>query len=627
MVILQRAVPRWAAALALAAAATGLNFLLQPALGGRAPLLPFFPALIAAAALSGLGPGLVALLLSCVAVATFWVQPLGQPWGVHRPEDLAVLGFFLLGGGLTVAISAYARHLLLQTVEAQDRLAMVLAAGRMASWEWQVDDRKVVFSGGAEAVFGTTWSNADEAWPLGLPEDLPRVRQVIEEALRAGRHYTFVSRMHRADTGELRWIETHGYVHRRSDGRPWKVTGVTIDVTDRQQALEASRAAERRKDAFLATLAHELRNPMAPIRYAAAMLTERTPPKVLAQAREVIQRQSLHMTRLLDDLLDLSRITRNAITLRREVLDLRTLAQHAAESVRASMEAQRLRFVLSLPPQAVWVDGDATRLQQVLGNLLDNALKYTPAGGEVQLRLDEEGDEVLVRVSDTGLGLAPDMLPQVFELFTQLHRDSAGDRGGLGIGLSVVKQLVELHGGRVEVDSAGPGRGATFIVRLPRTAAPAAPSTVTATRSGDVVGLFDGGRSVLVVDDNEDAGRMLALLLREQGWTVRVAHDPVAALAAVDAAMPTLALLDIGLPGRSGHELASDIRARPGGDRVKLVAITGWGQEADRERSRKAGFDRHLVKPVDPESLLQVIHELLPRPPGQGEATPAAAGS
>jgi two-component system CheB/CheR fusion protein len=384
-----------------------------------------------------------------------------------------------------------------------------------------------------------------------------------------------------------------------------RVIGASVDVTELKVTQEQLRRESARKDAFLATLAHELRNPMAPIRYAASMLDDQVPPAMRHHARDVITRQSAHMARLLDDLLDMSRITRNVIELKREVFDLRAVAEQTADNVRPRYTELGHRLVLSLPPLPVPVDGDPTRLQQVLGNLLDNAAKYTEAGGEVTLRLDQEGGQAIVRVIDNGIGIATQDQPQVFELFTQLHTPGRG-RSGLGIGLAVVKQLVELHGGSVAVRSAGAQRGSEFIVRLPLAQVPAQEQAA----SGNVVHLFAQPAQVLVVDDNHDTADTLATLLRARGFSVTTAYDGTSALAVCATLRPSIVLLDLGLPDLSGHDVARRLRAMQREHAPILVAITGWGQDKDREQTARAGFDLHLVKPVDPEELERRIGEL-----------------
>jgi signal transduction histidine kinase/DNA-binding response OmpR family regulator len=373
--------------------------------------------------------------------------------------------------------------------------------------------------------------------------------------------------------------------------------------------------ADRRKDEFLAMLAHELRNPLAPIRNAVGILRQPSAdPAAQLWSREVIDRQVQQVVRLVDDLLDVSRITRGKITIQPILVDAIAIVAGAVETSGPLIAARRHNLTTELPSDALWVNADPTRLAQVLANLLNNAAKYTPEGGSIHVAASREDGEVVFRVIDSGVGIPRGMLRSVFEPFTQLDRTLDRSQGGLGIGLTLVKRLVELHGGRAEAHSAGPGAGSEFVVRLPAAEPPVAPAH-------PAIGHVDGtnGSSgpakrlrVLVVDDNQDAASSLALLLRTDGYEVQVYYDGPTALAGVGDDPPEVALLDIGLPGMDGYTLARELRARPGGDQALVVAITGYGQDADQRRAREAGFDRHLVKPVDPETVLGLLAARVP---------------
>jgi PAS domain S-box-containing protein len=362
--------------------------------------------------------------------------------------------------------------------------------------------------------------------------------------------------------------------------------------------------ADRRKDEFLAMLAHELRNPLAPIRNALAILEEGADGATSAQARDVAERQVRHMAHLVDDLLDISRITRGKINLQKEPVDLAAAVSRSVEAARPVLSARRHTLSVALPQTPVSLLADPTRLEQILDNLLSNAAKYTEPGGRIDLAAERHGDEAVLRVRDTGVGIAPEMLPRVFDLFAQAERSLDRAEGGLGIGLTLVRSLVELHGGSVQAYSAGLGHGSEFVVRLPaagdaarRVDLPASP----APGPGEPAAV----RRVLVVDDNLDAAQSLATLLKLWGHEVTVAHDGAAALEAVRARASDVILLDIGLPGMSGLEVARQVRGNP--ERPLLVALTGYGQEQDRRRSIAAGFDCHLVKPVDLRELRRLI--------------------
>jgi PAS domain S-box-containing protein len=371
------------------------------------------------------------------------------------------------------------------------------------------------------------------------------------------------------------------------------------------------READRRKDEFLAMLAHELRNPLAPIRNALHIMKQAgSDAAVAGRVREMMERQVQHMTRMVDDLLDVSRITRGKIELRKEILDLAAVVGRTVEATRALFLDRRHELTVDLPRETLILEADPTRLEQVLANLLNNAAKYTDHGGHIWLTARREDRELVLRVRDTGSGIAPDMIVHIFEPFVQSDRVLHQSQGGLGIGLTLVRSLVEMHGGTVTPYSEGPGRGSEFIVRLPAFSPkqPIPGPRVSEEGSGP-----DGSahrRRILVVDDNVDAGESLAMLLRMAGHDVRVAHDGTAALEAVDADPPELVFLDIGMPVMNGYDVARELRQRPGLKNLVLVAMTGWGQEEDRRRSQEAGFDHHLVKPVEPDALHRITSRL-----------------
>jgi signal transduction histidine kinase/DNA-binding response OmpR family regulator len=383
-------------------------------------------------------------------------------------------------------------------------------------------------------------------------------------------------------------------------GNPRGAVGVVIDMTAHLRNEAALRDADRRKDEYLAILAHELRNPLAPIRNSLHLLRAASANDVAAsRAAEVMDRQVNVMVRLVDDLLDVSRITRGTISLRKEPVEIAAVARRAVEANRALIEAAGHRLVVQLPTEPLLVDADPVRLDQVIANLLNNAAKYTDAGGEIRLVVEPAADVVSIAVRDTGVGIDAAKLAGVFDLFMQVEPHGRRAQGGLGIGLTLVKQLTEMHGGTVEARSEGPGRGSEFIVRLPllsgtREAPPSAPA-VADTAQADP--------RVLVVDDNRDAAESLALLLQMLGATTRVEGSGEAALRALAEFRPTLAIVDIGMPGMDGHEVARRVRARPEFDTLTLVALTGWGQAEDRRLSMLAGFDRHLTKPASLDDL------------------------
>jgi PAS domain S-box-containing protein len=384
-----------------------------------------------------------------------------------------------------------------------------------------------------------------------------------------------------------------------------RTAGVAIE---RRRAEDALREADRRKDEFLATLAHELRNPLAPMRNALQVIQLAADDAgAVRQAREMMERQMRHMVRLVDDLLDVSRITRGKLDLRKQRVDVAAVARAAVEASRPLIDAAGHELSVVLPPQPVFVDADPVRLAQVVSNLLNNAAKYTEPGGRVWLTAERQGSDAVVSVRDTGLGIPPEMLSKVFEPFTQVDRTLEKAQGGLGIGLTLVRRLVEMHGGSVEARSAGYGHGSEFVVRLPAVlAAPARDDGPAAN------GRPAARRRILVVDDNRDAAVSLAMMLELMGNEVRTANDGREGVDEAEAFRPDVVVLDIGLPRLNGYEAARHIREQAWGHDVVLIAVTGWGQDEDRRRSKEAGFNFHLVKPVEPAALEKLLAGLLP---------------
>jgi signal transduction histidine kinase len=367
----------------------------------------------------------------------------------------------------------------------------------------------------------------------------------------------------------------------------------------------ALREADQRKDNFLAILGHELRNPLAPIRAAVEILKRRGPDDpALVRMRDVIDRQAQHMSRLVDDLLDVSRITRGKINLKPEPTDLSAVARRALEISLPAIEARRHEVVLDLPDEPQWVNGDAVRLAQVIGNLLNNAVKYTPEGGRIELAVAADGDAARVTVRDNGIGIDPEYLDHVFELFGQVQYPRPHGHDGLGIGLALVRSLIEMHEGRVEARSGGTGRGSEFTVRLPRLAAHAGAADATAA-------VLLTGHRILVVDDHADCRESLAAMLTLDGNEVETAEDGAAALAAAARFEPEIVLLDIRMPIMDGYEAARRLRGEPCGRDAILIALTGWGQEEHRRLSQFAGFDAHMTKPVDHDLLSRRVAALI----------------
>ncbi|HVS02477.1 MAG TPA: GAF domain-containing protein [Thermoanaerobaculia bacterium] len=372
-------------------------------------------------------------------------------------------------------------------------------------------------------------------------------------------------------------------------------------AVDNAQLYGQLRDDDRRKDEFLAMLAHELRNPLAAVVNAVELLRLRPEDaRVRTMATDMVHRQTHHMARLIDDLLDVSRITRGRIPLRKDAVELVSLVRHAVDGYRPRLERQEQQLSLDLSSHPVWLQGDAARLEQVVGNLLDNATKFTARGGAVAVTVEEAGDDAVIRIADSGAGIGGDFLPHVFDIFAQEDRSLARTQGGLGIGLTLARSLVELHGGRVEATSAGLGKGSTFEVRLQRAPAPQAESEPSVASGQEA-------HKVMVVEDEPDTARALSEILRLWDCEVLTVPDGPAALAAAGRFGPDVVLLDIGLPGMDGYELARELRALPETSATRIIALTGYGQPADRRRSAAAGIDQHLVKPVEPSVLKEAL--------------------
>jgi PAS domain S-box-containing protein len=388
-------------------------------------------------------------------------------------------------------------------------------------------------------------------------------------------------------------------------GQVYGCVSVCVDLTDRKLAEQALLEADRRKDEFLATLSHELRNPLAPIRSALeVMRLARGQADMVEKARSTMERQLLQLVRITDDLLDVARITQNKLDMRREWVDLRTVLQSAIDAARPAIDGQGHALELHLPAAPLWTYADPMRLTQVLSNLLNNAIKYTARGGTIRVTGAGTNQQVSLTVQDTGVGIPAEMLPLIFDMFTQFpgHRDRS--HGGLGIGLTLAKRLVELHGGTIDAHSDGHGRGSTFTVTLPSSPPPDSADV----QPGDRPRLPTRSCRILIADDNPDAVEMLRLMLTLHGHQVTVASDGMVAVSLARSMKPQIAFLDIGMPRMDGYEAARRIRAELGST-VTLIALTGWGQDEDKRRSREAGFDRHLTKPPDPEVLERLISE------------------
>ncbi len=454
-------------------------------------------------------------------------------------------------------------------------------------------------------LLGRNWFATCLPQPEGMDRVYPVFGRIMAGELDALEYY---ENPVRCRDGRIRLIAWHNACLTDAAGDMVGVLSSGEDITERKRAEEALLEADRRKDEFLAVLAHELRNPLAPMRNALEILKLKGSPDPTSQsARDLIERQLAHLVRLIEDLMDVGRITRGKVQLRREPVELAIILEQAAETIGPQIERAGQGFRLSLPTEPLYVDADPVRLSQVFLNLLDNACKYTGTGGTISLAAERDGDAVEIRVLDTGIGIPPEDLTHLFQMFARVGTPSGQAQNGLGIGLALARGLVEMHGGRIEARSEGLGRGSAFVVRLPvLTETPAAgPSQPIAPEIRDPATPL----RILVADDNRDVVESLALLLELTGYRVDRAYDGLEAAEAAERYRPDLVLLDIGMPKLDGYEACRRIREQPWGRGMLIVALTGWGQEDDRRRSQGAGFDRHLVKPVARSDLLRLVAE------------------
>ena len=490
----------------------------------------------------------------------------------------------------------------------QTRLEVAVDAGRLGSWELDVQAGTIDCSRRHDEIFGHPhpvghWSRAQWLEHV-LPDERRYVAAALDDAIATGKACRIECRIHRQVDRAVRWVEVHGRTDPSADRATGgqRLLGIVADITERKELEQALRETDQRKDEFMATLAHELRNPLAPIFNVLHLLQMRyTAHPDLQRMHGVLDRQVRHMSRLVDDLMDMSRITTGRIVLKRERIDLRTVIVNAVESAQSIIDTARHVFSMSLSPGPLHVDGDATRLVQILLNILSNAVKYTPSGGTIALSADIVGQHAVVRLRDNGVGLELDMIPKMFDMFVQGHRAGEHAQGGLGIGLSLSRQLVALHGGTIDARSEGLGHGTEVTVRLPL----AGMAGAVQPGQGAPDTRDPGSRRVLVLDDNVDAADTLAASLAFVGHDVRTHYTGQRALDDASAWLPEVAILDIGMPEMDGYEVAARLRAMLPG--IRLIALTGWGQESDLLQSQDAGFDIHRTKPVNIAELMAAI--------------------
>ncbi|MDL2358023.1 MAG: ATP-binding protein, partial [Pseudomonadota bacterium] len=498
-----------------------------------------------------------------------------------------------------------------QQLELAARLQFTLEVAEFGEWELDLETLKSTRTLRHDQCFG--YAEAVPEWSVDImlahihPTDRARVDAAFDAAGKGAHALRFEARVIWPDAS-VHWISAHGSLY-RSAGRPDRLIGLVSDITERMRLTEQLQEASRNKDEFLAMLAHELRNPLAPISAAAQILTMgRADAALTLKAGAIIDRQARHMNRLLDDLLDVSRVTQGLVALSMTRLDLKRVVADAVEQARPMIEQYLHQFTVQLDPTPAYVLGDDKRLVQVLSNLLNNAAKYTPRGGQLALRLRCEGGQARISVKDDGIGMEADTLEKAFDLFSQATRSSDRATGGLGLGLALVKSLVDRHDGTVSGHSAGKGCGSEFVVMLPLLAggavAPVAPAAA----------LSDCGRlCLLIVDDNRDAAEMLGMYLGAAGHEIHLAFAGDDALARASDIRPDACLLDVGLPDMSGYELARRLQALPATRDAAIIAITGYGSKSDRELSVHAGIRHHLTKPVDTAQLNRLLADIAAR--------------
>ena len=525
------------------------------------------------------------------------------PFADFGPEGgLVPVQIFIAVGGATAlllgAVAAQSRRAHERAELSDQRLRMAMSATRVGVWDWNILTGEVLWSEGLEPLHGLPrggFAGTYAAFRETIhPDDRERVEGLITKSVETRSPYEAEFRILGADD-VVRWTSARGIVLDDEEQRPVRMIGIAIDVTQQKQYEEELRQQDRRKDEFLAMLGHELRNPLAAITHAVDLLDS-------SEAQHVIRRQTRNLSRLVDELLDVSRITRGQITLERKRLALADVAHAGVDVWRHLVTQKRQRLHVDVPHD-LWMDGDATRLTQVVANLIHNAAKFTPEEGAINVTASEESGTAVLCVRDQGAGMTPDVLAHAFELFVQGPPPLDRQHGGLGLGLTLVHRLVEMHGGTVEARSEGGDQGTEIVVRFPLAAAPEAqtispePAKKPPRRT----------RRVLVVEDNADAREMLVYLLKHNGHEVRAAGDGPSAIAEANVFAPQIVLLDVGLPGADGYAVARELRATPNTADALIVALTGYGQADDRERAFAAGFDVHLLKPADAAQVLEVV--------------------
>ena len=616
----------FAVAIAATVTVVVLRLLLSQVLGDSAYFFPFVIAVTLSAWYGGLKPGLLSTILGAFAAIFFFVPPY-YTLQISDPRIATGLVFFLIAN-VTISLVCDALHKALRRVELSEAKAVqhVKDIERRDQELRDAQDQLHLITDSMSALVTRCTPDLKYSWVSKPYADwLQRSRSQIlgasiEEILGKPAFDVLGPYYQRALKGETvrleleieflnigrRWVNAVYTPTFATDGKPDGWVGVVIDIDAQKRSEEALRTTDRRKDTFLAVLAHELRNPLAPMRNSLELLKRSEANQAINQrARATMERQLSHMVRLVDDLLDLSRINRDKLELQKQPVVLSDVVAQAVETVRPLISESRHELTIDLPPEPLKLNADTVRLSQAFSNLLNNACKYTDPGGRISLTAAHQDGHVVVSIRDNGMGIPSELSPKIFDMFTQADNTLERQHGGLGIGLALVKRLVEMHEGEVSAGANPAGEGSEFRVRLPLMIVPESNESSTPHSSGQAADTT--ALRVLVVDDNRDSAETLGMLLELMGNEISVAYDGEQALALANESKPDVVLLDIGLPKMNGYEVARQIRKEPWGSNPILVAITGWGQTEDKDLSRESGFDHHLVKPVDHDQLLKLI--------------------
>jgi PAS domain S-box-containing protein len=642
---------RYGVAIAAAVAAIFFRLALDPLWGSRLPFITLFPAVIFSGWVGGFWPGIVTTVLCMLAAQYFWLEP-ARSFAVADKTQLIGLFTFAAVGGMSSALNEAWRRATLAAVESArrlriargdaersaERLRVALEAGRMGAWEYEIATGAVKWSTGLETIHGVS--------PRTLPRtlqafrdqihsaDRDRVLDVISESIRQRLDHHIEYRIVRPD-GSIRWIEGHGQIFTDGNEQPERVVGLSIDITERKRLDEgradllvrerAARAdverASRLKDEFLAALSHELRTPLnAVLGYAHLLNSGGLASARATHAIQAIQRNAQAQARLVESLLDLSRVMAGKLELNLEELDLSRVIDTAIDVVRPDADAKAIRIDVEYPSSGLRLVGDAVRLQQVLWNLLSNAVKFTQQRGRVRVRVTQSDSQAQIEVSDNGHGISASFLPQVFDRLKQAHIENGRMPSGLGLGLALVREMVQAHGGTVAAESRGEGRGSTFTVTLPRSVDTTGRPTVTRDRDDDAIASLRD-IEILVVDDDRDARDLLTFVLESRGAIVRAVSSAAEALEAAAQQRPDVLLADLRMPGQDGYALIRNLRTREHEQqdlRLAAIAVTAYASSKDRDEAIAAGYDAHVAKPVD---LVALAHAIATLASGKGTTT------